>query len=300
MAYIKKLGFLKYLCFFYTSLPKGTDNEKLSQPVLGHLNELRIRLLRVSVLFLVLVIVAFVQHEKILALFTVPVVELLGNVGGQLQALSTTEVWSVASRLALLTSTVFVLPYFWLELIYFLKPGLKKNERFYLYSLPFLATTLFIAGALFAYYLAAPVMIDFLIRFGASAIDGIQIAPSLQSSVQIFISLIFWSGLIFEIPIVMLLLNLSTKVSHKWFESKRRIVVIIALIIGAVVTPTGDPISQLLIAIPVFVLYEFGIFLIKLIQDRRDGLLSLEKRQKFFYYGWYCLVEKGQLFKKQI
>jgi hypothetical protein len=157
------------------------------------------------------------------------------------------------------------------------RPLLKRNER-RLVALFLPAILLcYLAGVSFAYFLMLPVGIAFLLHFG----EGIAV-PTIRISeyLSLVITLIFWLGVIFELPLVMLLLAKLRLVSYQRFKRVRKFVPPAALIISAILTPTMDIVNQLLLAGPIVILYEVGLTLAWLAQPGK-GRLVIRKLKEF-------------------
>ena len=141
----------------------------------------------------------------------------------------------------------------------FFRPGMKQSERKYIYFLVPGALVMFAAGATFAYLILIPRLFEFMLRFqGNLAVPNITIS----NMISLMISIIFWLGIIAEIPIVMFLLAKIGLLTSGWLRTKRRWMILIAFVFGAIVTPT-DPVSQVIVAVPVMILFEVGIQLVK-------------------------------------
>ena len=161
-----------------------------------------------------------------------------------------------------MAALVVSLPYFMWEMSMFFRPGMKPSERKYIYFLLPGGLVMFAAGATFAYLVLIPRLFGFMLRFqGNLAVPQITAA----NVVSLMISIIFWLGIIAEIPIVMFLLAKIGLINSGWLKTKRRWMILIAFEFGAIVTPT-DPISQIIVAVPVMLLFEAGMLLVKLVE----------------------------------
>lgn len=154
---------------------------------------------------------------------------------------------------------IVAFPYITWELWRFIKPGLypreKKSSRGAVASISFL----FITGVLFGYYIMSPVMISFLANYQIS--DMIVNEFDITSYVGTIVGVVFGSGILFQLPVVMFFLTKVGIVTPQYLRKYRRHAIVIILIIGAIVTPTADPLSQSLIAIPLYLLYEISILI---------------------------------------
>ncbi|MCE2463596.1 MAG: twin-arginine translocase subunit TatC, partial [Dehalococcoidia bacterium] len=156
---------------------------------------------------------------------------------------------------------VMAFPIILLQVIMFVAPGLTPREKRYLFLFMPGVVLSFAAGVAFGYFILIPPAISFLVNWGGDvATPMIRIG----NYVNVMVMLLFWMGLVFETPIVMFLLAKLGIVSSKGFARWRRYWVVVAFILGALITPTFDPINQSLVAAPLIVLYEVGIWLAKL------------------------------------
>ena len=241
--------------------------DRRAHPILKHLNEVRVRALRVSIIALIFIVISLVFYRQIIDFFSAPVSGLILNNGGSLNALRLTEPWGVAARIAILTGLIMAWPFLVWEVSAFLRAGLKRSEAVYVYLVGVGSTILFAAGAMFAYYLIAPFFFGFLIRFGNN-ISSLALTPSIESTLGLLISLMFSMGLVFQLPLAMFALAKFKVVKPGWFASKRRWNILLAFITGAALTPTIDPLTQLLVATPIILLYELGLILIATFDSR--------------------------------
>lgn len=153
---------------------------------------------------------------------------------------------------------VFAFPYVFWEIWNFIKPGLRKSEKKAARGAVFYVTLLFFMGILFGYYVVAPFAINFLVNF--------QIDPSIQnqfdinSYISVLATLTLVCGLTFQLPIAIFVLSQIGVVGPVFLRSHRKHSFVIILIVAAVITPSPDIISQILVAIPLYILYEISIY----------------------------------------
>lgn len=234
--------------------------------VLSHLNELKRRLFRVAIVSVIFISIAVVNFRWIFNQFTANTRELIEAAGGDIVQLTLTEAWVAAAKLAVMVGLTAALPYFLFEMSRFFQPGLKSGERKYVYFLIPGALVSFAIGATFAYLILIPRLFEFMLEFqGSLAVPTITAA----SVVSMTVGIVFWLGTIFELPIVMYLLAKIGLIKSKWVMSKIRWMILLAFVFGAAVTPT-DPISQVIVAIPVMGLFGIGLALVKLAERGRD------------------------------
>ena len=239
----------------------------------GHLDELRKRL-TISVLAVVVTtIISFVFYRRIIDFLLRPA-DAITEVPGRLVFIEVTELFGVIMKVSLVTGLVLAFPIILYQMVLFVAPGLTPREKRYLYG--FLPGVLlsFAAGAAFGYYVLIPPAINFLINFGG---DIAEPTIRIGNYINLVVMLLFWMGVVFETPAVMFLLAKLRIVSPQGFSKWRRHWVVVAFVLGAIITPTFDPINQTLVAGPLIVLYEVGIWLSKLAvrgQDRAPSPVS--------------------------
>ena len=240
-------------------------NDKATS-VLEHLSELKRRLFRVSIVAIIFVAIAVVNFSWIFEQFTSDSRALIEAAGGDIIQLTLTEAWVAAAKLAVMIGLTASFPYFLWEMSRFFTPGLKVNERKYVYLLIPAALISFAVGAVFAYEVLIPRLFEFMLKFqGSLAVPQITAA----SVVSMTVGIVFWLGTICEMPIVMFLLAKIGLLNSRWLKTKRRWVILLAFVFGAAVTPT-DPVSQVTVAIPVMLLFEIGMLLVRFAERGRD------------------------------
>lgn len=246
-------------------------NER-TMSILEHFGEIKRRVFRVAIVFtlaLATIIIFEYQSHYITNTLTEPAKELLAAENGEIVFLKVTEPWGVAARVSFLAASIVALPYFLFEVTMFLRPGLKSGERKYIYLLAPGAMLAFAAGALFGYFILIPFFLKFLIGLG-SEVATAQISISLL--IGQILAFVFWMGVIFQLPILMFLLAKIGLISSSSLSKKRRWVILAAFVMGAAITPTVDPITQLLVAGPIMLLFETGLLLVRLAERGREPI----------------------------
>ena len=234
-------------------------DEKLH--LMQHLRELRRRLIWSAVSVLVCTGAAFAFHEQILILLMEPAQGFTDIPNEKPIYTDLTEFIGVAMKASLLVGLFASLPFVLYQVVMFAAPGLTPKERRYLYILLPVSLLAFAGGAAFGYRILFPPAVDFLLSFGSNvATPYIRIG----NYVGLMLSLLFWMGIVFETPVVLFFLSKIGVVTPQFLARHRRYAVVIAFILGALITPTFDPINQSMVAVPIIVLYEVGIWLAKL------------------------------------
>jgi len=244
----------------------ATDNKKdkleeerqARMPITGHFSEMRRRMIRTVIAILVFTLIAFIFWHQIYEFLTAPAPEDI-----RLQSVEVMEMLSNIFKVCLTAGLIFSMPFIVFQMIAFLNPALKPNEKRYIYYTLPIITLLFLAGVAFAYYVALPPALGFLFSFGSDVVD---IAPRISSYVDVITRLMFAVGISFETPLILMVLARIGVVNSQWLASKRKIWIIVAFVLAAIITPTFDPINQTIIALPLIVLYELSIWLTKLVR----------------------------------
>ncbi|OIP28503.1 MAG: twin arginine-targeting protein translocase TatC [Dehalococcoidia bacterium CG2_30_46_19] len=186
--------------------------------------------------------------------------------GIDLVFIDVTEMLGTYMKVVFYCGIALSLPYLIYQLVRFLSPAMTDKEKRYLYfSMP-LVVLLFVAGVCFAYFIFLPPALNILLHFGG---DIARPMIDVSSYVSVLVRLLLAVGLVFEMPLVITLLAKLGVVSPQKLAKGRKWAVLAAFVLGAVITPTVDPVNQTLIAAPIIVLYELSIWLAKLVYPRK-------------------------------
>ncbi len=223
-----------------------------------HLDELRKRLIVAALVVIFMTVAAFVFRDQIIAFLLEPG---YGDRDDMPIATEVLETVGVTFKVTLMAGFVGALPVVLYQMVRFVAPGLTKRERVYLLlSIPGILVA-FAGGAVFAYYILLPPALRFLFDFGSANVDAqIRIA----SYMNVVTSLMFWMGVVFQIPLVMFVLARLGVVTPRLLSRFRKWAIVLAFVAAAIITPTFDPVNQVLVAIPIILLYELGIVLARL------------------------------------
>ena len=231
------------------------------QPFSYHFGELKRRMIHTVLFFFVSTGVALVFHRQILRWLLAPADDLNRFTDGQAIFTDLTEFWGAVAKVSILAGVAATTPFLLFQIVRFASPGLQANERRWVWVLVPGSLISFATGVAFGYYVLLPPAISFLLNFGGDIATPLIRIGSYMGLVT---SLLFWLGVIFELPIVLFFLAKIGIVTPKWLASKRRWVVVVAFVAGAMITPTFDPINQSLVAGPIIVLYEVGYWLARI------------------------------------
>ena len=240
-----------------------------------HLGELRRRLVICVIAVLAGSAASFVFYEDIIELLSRPAYNLEGSQGIELVFIEITELLTTAVKVSFVAGFVLALPVILYQVIMFVAPGLTGRERRYLFLFLPMALVAFACGVAFCYFVLIPPALRFLLGFSDVAEPLIRIS----NFVNLMVRLLFWMGVAFETPLIMYMLAQLGIVSARQLSRFRRVWVVLAFLLGAIITPTFDPVNQTLVAGPLLVLYELGVLLAKLAGRSRRGTETAVARQ---------------------
>jgi len=254
------------------NVPEIETSDKLT--FIGHIDELRHRLLKCVIVLVVTIIISFFLTEPyIFPALKSPVENLLSVEGNNLVFTQMTEMIGTYMKVSLAAGTILAMPYLVYQLLMFVSPALTRREKKRVYLLLPWITLMFIAGVAFGYFILIPPATNFLLTFGSDiATPMIKIGNYISLVTRLLVA----SGAVFETPVIILFLARLGIVKAKMLSSKRRHAIVAAFILAALITPTFDPINQSLVALPLIVLYEMSIWLAKLVQPKEAPVVTPE------------------------
>ena len=255
-----------------SSAPKDEDEIEASRaPLLDHLVELRSRIIKSLVALALAFVVCYAFSEQIYGILVRPLADAMqGQEHSRLIYTQLYEVFFTYVRVGLFGAMCLAFPYVATQVWLFVAPGLYRDER--AAFLPFLLATpvMFTVGALIAYYLMMPITIRFFIGFqtdGSASGLPIELEQRVSEYLGYAMTMIFGCGLSFQLPVLLTLLGRVGIVSSQGLKEFRRYAVVLVAVAAAIFTPP-DPISMLLLAAPLVLLYEVSIWLVWLIEKR--------------------------------
>jgi sec-independent protein translocase protein TatC len=237
-------------------------------PFLDHLEELRWRLLWSGLAVVVTTIVSFwlVTHFDVLGILTEPIEPFLS--GAKLKYLSPTDPFFITLKLAILVGLVLASPIVVYQIWAFLAPALRPSERRAIIPSLYLGVVLFAAGVAMAYYIALPVTLQFTMGFQTESLEQAIVIGEYMSVVT---RMLLAFGIVFEMPVVILILAVLGLVTPEFLASKRRHAIVGITALAALITP-GDVITiTILMMLPLVLLYEFSIVMARLVTRRRQA-----------------------------
>lgn len=247
--------------------PRNRSSKRPDEmPFLDHLEELRGRIIRSVIAVVIGVGLAFwlAMRIDLLGILTAPIEPLLG--GRKLVALSPTDPFFITMKIALIGGLLFSAPIIIQQIWSFVSPALLPRERKAIIPSFYLGLILFSVGVLFAYYIVLPMTLKFTMNFQAERLD-LVIAVDHYLDIAFRILLAF--GLVFEVPVVMLILAAVGIVDSKQLASKRRYAVVLSTIAAAFLTPGDVIVVTVGLMVPLIGLYELGIGLARIVERGR-------------------------------
>lgn len=239
----------------------GNDRENLAEGTLiSHLVELRNRLLRAAITVAVLFVPCAIFADELFTLVATPLIEKMPQ-GTSMIATSVVAPFMAPLKLALFVALFLAMPYVLYQAWAFVAPGLYRHEKRFAIPLVLSSILLFYGGVAFAYFVVFPLMFAFLT---STAPSGIQIMTDMANYLDFVVLLFFAFGIAFEIPIATVLLAATGLVRVETMAKNRGYVVLGIFVVAAFLTPP-DAVSQSFMAVPMYLLYEIGIVLSRLL-----------------------------------
>jgi len=250
------------------------NDEKVNQAsFIGHLTELRSRLVKSIIYLFIFFVICYFFSENIYGFLVAPYAEAVKDdeVNRRLIFTALHETFITYLKVAFFTAMFISSPIILTQIWKFVAPGLYKNEKRALLPYLIATPTLFLLGGMLVYYLVMPLMIKFFLSFETSAqINSlaIQLEPKVNEYLSLIMRLIFAFGISFQLPVLLSLLARVGFIDSEYLKKRRKYVIIIIFIMAAILTPP-DPITQIGLGIPLLILYELSILSVKIIEKKK-------------------------------
>jgi sec-independent protein translocase protein TatC len=234
--------------------------DKRELPILAHLAELRTCLIKSIIGLMVSMVVCYIFADYIMLFLRKPMMDIMPN-NASFVVLSPHEYFFTELKAALFCGVIFSCPWVFYQLWIFIAPGLYIQEKRMVVGFVIAASICFLLGVLFAYFLVFPPTFKFFIDTLPAGING---AYSINMLYGFAMTIMLAFGVVFQTPIAVFLLVVFGLVSVKTLASYRRVVFVASFVVGALLTPP-DPITQIMLAIPAYLLFELGLLAARMV-----------------------------------
>jgi sec-independent protein translocase protein TatC len=224
------------------------------QPFMGHLEELRKRLIACAIAIGGGFVISYIFAERLFQILIAPLKAVLPE-GDTLIFTALPEMFFTYLKVAFISAILLVAPYIFYQLWLFIAPGLYKTEKKYVIPFVVISTILFVGGALFGYFVVFPFGFKFFISFNSEYVKAL---PSVKQYFGFAVKLLFAFGIVFELPVVIFFLTKMGMVTPALLRKNRKYAILMTFVIAAILTPP-DVITQAMMAGPLIILYEIGI-----------------------------------------
>ena len=259
-------------------MSSAQQQEKMS--IVQHLIELRSTLLRSVIAIVIFFLVLFPFADDIYTFIAAPIVQAIP--GSNLIAIGVISPFLTPLKMSLVLAIYIAMPYLLYQLWMFTAPALYRHEKKLIMPLVISSTILFYTGLLFSFYAVFPVIFNFLSSVGPESVD---FAPDIQYYLDFILKVSFAFGIAFEVPVATILLIMFGVTTAERLKKNRAYIIIGSFALGMVLTPP-DVISQVLIAIPIWLLFEVGLFFAPFFKVRETVKQSNNKKSKTQKNDW--------------
>lgn len=235
------------------------------QPLVTHLVELRNRLLKSVLVVLTLFLGMFYFANDLYLIMVEPLSTLLPNTGDMI-ATGVASPFLVPFKMTLVLAVLLAIPFILYQIWSFIAPGLYQHEKKFGIPLLISSIILFYAGIAFAYFVVLPLVFGF---FTATGPDGVSFLPDIANILNFILKIFFAFGIAFEIPIATFLMVLTGMTTVQSLSEKRPYIFLGCFVVGMLVTPP-DVISQTVLALPMYLLFEIGVLFSRTVKSRGD------------------------------
>jgi len=251
------------------------DENNNQSSFIGHLTELRSRLVKSIIYLFIFFIICYFFAEDIYSFLVQPYAEAVKDdeVNRRLIFTALHETFITYLKVAFFTAMFVSSPIILTQIWKFIAPGLYKNEKRALLPYLIATPTLFLLGGMLVYYLVMPLAIKFFLTFETSAqVSGlpIQLEAKVNEYLSLIMRLIFAFGISFQLPVLLSLLARVGFIDSEYLKKRRKYVIVIIFIAAAILTPP-DPITQIGLGIPLLILYELSILSVKIIEKKKKN-----------------------------
>lgn len=244
-------------------------------PFMSHLVELRDRLLRAVLVVLVVFLALFTFSNELYSLLAEPLLVHLPQ-GSSMIATEVASPFLTPFKLSMVTAIFISMPFILYQLWAFIAPGLYKHEKSLAFPLLFSSIILFYLGMVFAYFVVFPLIFGF---FTGIQLQGVTMMTDITKYLDFVLKMFFAFGIAFEVPIATIIVIATGMTTAEKLADKRPYVIVVAFIVGMLLTPP-DVVSQMLLAVPMWILFEFGLIFSRILTRKRERLAKEKEAQE--------------------
>ena len=244
-------------------------------PFMSHLVELRDRLLRAVLVILVIFLGLFTFSNELYSLLAEPLLVHLPQ-GSSMIATEVASPFLTPFKLSMVTAIFISMPFILYQLWSFIAPGLYKHEKSMAFPLLFSSIVLFYLGMVFAYFVVFPLMFGF---FTGIQLQGVTMMTDITKYLDFVLKMFFAFGMAFEVPIATIIVIATGMTTAEKLADKRPYIIVVAFIAGMLLTPP-DVVSQMLLAIPMWILFEFGLIFSRILTRKRERLAKEQEAKE--------------------
>ena len=231
--------------------------DKTQMPIIDHLEELREKIINSLIVLLFFTVLCLSYSKEITMFLQKPAL------GIKFLQLAPGEYLFVSVKVALYSSILISMPFCCYQISLFILPGLTPQERKYVISILVGSIILFFVGLFFSYQILVPITLNFLINYGSDIIEPIW---SFEEYFNFIILLLFSTGISFQIPVIQVCLGVANIIKHEKMLESWKYIIFFSTILSAIITPSTDPITQIVMSSTIIFLYFSGIFTLKILQ----------------------------------
>jgi len=250
---------------------KKNNTAEAEVPFMSHLVELRDRLLRAVLVILVIFLALFSFSNELYTLLAEPLLIHLPT-GSSMIATEVASPFLTPFKLSMMSAIFIGMPFILYQIWAFIAPGLYKHEKSLAFPLLFSSIILFYLGMVFAYFVVFPLMFQF---FTGIALEGVTMMTDITKYLDFVLKMFFAFGMAFEVPIATIIVISTGMTTAEKLSQKRPYIIVVAFIAGMLLTPP-DVVSQMLLAVPMWILFEFGLIFSKILTRKK---VRLEKER---------------------
>jgi len=241
--------------------------EEEKMPLTSHLEELRKRLIRILIAVGIGFVACYYAKDYLYYIITRPLITVLPK-GSHMIFTGLPEAFFVYMKISFFASLFLTSPFIFYQIWKFVAPGLYPHERRYVVPFVLSSTFLFLLGLVFGYFVVLPPAFGFFVSFST---DFLKPMISFREYLSFSLKLLLAFGISFELPVLIFFLTKIGVVSSRFLKRQRRYAILLIFIVAAILTPSPDAFTQILMALPLLALYELSIFIARFVEKKKEG-----------------------------